>query len=130
MSSAKKPLWAPGPWSYEDKPTAEIGIYMNIPEGLTDFAEFEYKSNVGVMLFHDIWTQFPPTGFKDMQRANAQLMAASPDLVEALVKMTRLVGELLCPDTASAEHEGEVRAAHAARDEALAALNKAGYPNE
>lgn len=58
------------------------------------------------------------------QEANAKLIAAAPCLLAALQAFER-ISDIWLPATASEEHEGEMTALHQARNEMLAAIEKA-----
>lgn len=43
---------------------------------------------VGLSIAYELWTQFPRAEWEAMQLANARLIAAAPDLLEALIAIT------------------------------------------
>lgn len=111
----------PGPWQWRDISGAGIQIYGPVPfkancveftlkaseQRLFEMADLQSgataRSREGYpMLAYETWLQFAPKEWEEMQRANAALIAASPDLLAALQDMFRMMDEgLLVRDTAN-----------------------------
>jgi hypothetical protein len=86
----------PGPWEAMDAAGAGWQIHGVLPEGLqfdctchgadgkTWFMLYTLRQSVMVGIGDERWVQFETGQWKEMQRANSHLMAAAPDLLEAL----------------------------------------------
>lgn len=113
----------PGPWELEDagNNTFEIRARVNVgrDEGggvLQPISSLQPSLMVGkdgrvyASLVYDSYRQFPSLDFLEMQRANAQLMTAAPDLKDELNDATNLVCHLcvrLNPQHLDAFEKGE-----------------------
>lgn|SRR3990167_1927065 len=83
----------PGPWKFENVPGAGLKIFGPIPFK-ANCVEFTLKAAAQPlfeMLAYEIWLQFPPKEWDEMQEANARLIAASPELFHCL---KRIIEEL------------------------------------
>lgn len=81
----------PGPWRYSNDAGSGGHIYGPIPFK-ANCGEFVLKDseqpiwNVDYKRFtisYDVWIQFKPQEWADMQNANGRLIAAAPDLLSA-----------------------------------------------
>lgn len=74
-----------GPWVY-----SEGRIKMILDPSKTEFAEFKLQAGVPQPLWemstaaYEVFVQFPPSGWKEMQEANGRLMAAAPEMLADL----------------------------------------------
>lgn len=93
MKTETKPKHTPGPWNAIDVGCA--GLQIQAPVNLCTFVElplgmppviftFNMSKPAVVSIAHERWVQFEPKGWHEMQLANAQLIAASPAMYEAL----------------------------------------------
>ena len=74
-----------------------------------------------LMIAYESWRQFPSVNFEEMQRANAQLIAAAPDLYEALKESNRALSVLLEDISGSMPHlKDTIQAKITAGENALA----------
>lgn len=75
-----------GPWKFEDRPGTGQLILAKTPddESIRNHVEFHYKAGVYVPIYTSVWVQFTSKSYKEMQVANGKLMAAAPDMYEAL----------------------------------------------
>lgn len=90
----------PGPWTYDDAPGRGLQIYGNPgpmkggpwsptgggPVGVWGLVESPAPITIG----YERWVQFEPEGWSEMQKANARLIAAAPDLLEACKTIVQL----------------------------------------
>lgn len=79
----------PGPWIAEDCIGAGWKIKGVIPFE-AECVEYRMKAAeqmIFEMVAYERWVQFEPQNWKDMQAANARLIAAAPDLLEAVEKL-------------------------------------------
>jgi len=98
----------PGPWRLEDIPAAGLEIKADI-EGFKDpLSLFQMPGNenlsfgigkdnqVYVTLSYETWMGGPgkPDFWEGMQKANAQLISATPDLYEACKEALRMYKEI------------------------------------
>jgi len=90
----------PRPWKFEAKPGSNIYISARVDIGKEDMSkgrlqpiyEVSLRPQLRVgedgivyaVLSYDNRIQFPSVDFREMQKANACLIAAAPDLLEAL----------------------------------------------
>lgn len=86
-----KAKFTPGPWEWRDTSGAGLGIYGNVSATMgKDFSQLVEIYGLGAcseptfQIAYERWVQFPKRDWNEMQRANAQLMAAAPDLFDAL----------------------------------------------
>ena len=90
----------PGPWEIKNVPSAGIGIFAKVDIGKSDMSngvlqpiynvsvkpmlQVQDDGMVVAQLCYESWRQFPSTNFKEMQEANARLIASAPELLKAL----------------------------------------------
>jgi len=112
MSTEPTPAPSTPPWRWEDTPGAGIQIYAPIPR-VAEMVEFSLAKgdqpvfgmprNLEYLITYEVWCQFPPQWWCDMQKENAalivravnnhaKLIAAMEDLIqenESLRKSTK-----------------------------------------
>ena len=92
--------FTPGPWEAKYIPSSGLKIIAKVDIGKEDMSngvlqpiydlsvkpELRVNDNgsVTMELAYESWRQFPSVDFKAMQEANASLIAAAPDMYEAL----------------------------------------------
>lgn len=106
--TAAQPRFTPGPWEARDEKgaglqilaVADIGSSLD-SAGSRQVLQPLYKvsikptlsvgddGRVHMLLSYEDWRQFPTVNFKEMQRANARLIASAPELFEALSALAR-----------------------------------------
>lgn len=92
--------YTPGPWEARDVAGAGLQIYAALAEVDGKILSFfhlpreqDISFHVGedgvlyAMLAYEEWVQFSPAGWENRQAANAHLMAAAPELLQALKEM-------------------------------------------
>ena len=87
-----------GPWKYKDVPAAGLEIFANMtqfPEYKQPLSFFKMPSTKDInfnldaegqlwgMIAYEQWRQFPDKKWDNVQLANARLIAAAPELLEA-----------------------------------------------
>lgn len=96
----------PGPWSYRNAVGAGLQIEATLPAGFRGSAIcrtagerirtmlFELRKQTTVQIADEQWVQFSTNEWDEMQEANARLISAAPELLEAC-KSVLAVGECL-----------------------------------
>ncbi len=102
MSEMKR---TPGPWAWKDVAGAGLEIYgpVHLAEGvvLPKGVPPERINICGlthpqtIQIAYERWVQFAPEGWDEMQKANAALIAAAPELYEALEEAREAVDLLI-----------------------------------
>ena len=110
MSNQTK--WTPGPWVFHEASWCE---------GHGDINSDDWAS-LACVVTHNEHGKLMRNGEGE---ANAHLIAAAPELYEALSAFERVKELWLPPDTVSEEHFGEAEALHGLRNKMLNALAKA-----
>jgi len=97
----------PGPWEVRDVAGAGLQVWGNVDLGGDEFREglqpiyvvhVRPQLMVGndgkahAQICYEDWRQFPSLDWNEMQAANARLIAAAPDLLEACKAMLGHVG--------------------------------------
>lgn len=111
-----EPKHTPGPWKFQDDAGAGIHIYGPAPFK-ANCVEFTLKAQdqrlftlpdlrVGTArhstpesypsLAYETWLQFPPAEWDAMQLANAKLISAAPELLDACERALNLLQDLGC----------------------------------
>lgn len=103
MSEAK---YTPGPWTWDD--VLGAGIQIRGP----------YKGTTR-LLFSDIWRKFPEREWDAEMKENARLIAAAPELLEALQEIEDVASFIPIEDRRERRQLGE------ALDKARSAIAKA-----
>lgn len=87
----------PGPWEAKYSPGAGLGVWADLRPALGErySADFPIAGNKTlptpkIQIAYETWVQFPSGEWETMQKANMRLMAAAPDLLDALEKMLDL----------------------------------------
>jgi len=99
----------PGPWEAKDVPAAGIEIFAKVDIGKEDMSSgvlqpiynvslkpsLQVGENgiVNLMISYESWRQFPSINFQEMQRANARLIAAAPELLETCKQILKDMNE-------------------------------------
>ncbi len=85
----------PGPWAAENRPGAGWEVRGILPtgfqfdatyckaDGSAAFQIWVLTSPQSILISCERWVQFETKSWEEMQEANARLIAASPDLLEA-----------------------------------------------
>lgn len=82
----------PGPWMAKNSPGAGLSVHANVSAALgprysQDCPVYHLGNDACTMaIAYELWTQFPREEWDAMQAANARLIAAAPDLLDACRK--------------------------------------------
>ncbi len=99
----------PGPWTAKNISGAGWGVWADLRPALGEKFSKDFPLNGSealstqkIQVAYETWVQFPSEAFNAMQSANMALMAAAPDLLEALkaVRPYLNAGEALIVDAA------------------------------
>lgn len=80
----------PGPWAAKYTSGAGLSVHADASKALGDRYSKDCpiyhlgNDACGLQISYELWTQFPREEWDAMQQANAHLMAAAPELLEAL----------------------------------------------
>lgn len=97
--------FTPGPWRVEDVPRAGLEISARVDIGKEDMSDgvlqpiyhvslepavtVNIDGTVTATIAFESYRQFPSVNFKAMQRANANLIAAAPELYDVMDRVCR-----------------------------------------
>jgi hypothetical protein len=114
----------PGPWTCKDVVGAGLQIWASVNLGKTMYSEgLQPIYRIGIkpqlvvgddgiaaaQMCYEDWRQFPSVNFTEMQKANARLIAASPELLGMVKSLLMCVSahglEPFCNATATAARE-------------------------
>ena len=115
--------YTPGPWVAKCTPGAGLSVHADASKALgerysKDCPIYHTASDAcGLQIAYELWTQFPREQWNEMQRANARLIAAAPELLEALQSIVRSLSDQ--DDEGLIEHAEPMIAARAAIAKAL-----------
>ena len=99
-----------GEWEVRDIPSHGLEIYAKVNIGKDEnggvvqpIYDVDIKPNLSIdndgkvwmMIAYESWRQFPSTNFQEMQKANANLIAAAPDMYQALKECLVLIEDLM-----------------------------------
>jgi hypothetical protein len=88
----------PGPWVAKYSPGAGWGVWADLRPALGETFSRDFPlsgsdalKNQKIQISYETWVQFPSETFNAMQGANTVLMAAAPEMLDALqvVRMSR-----------------------------------------
>ena len=88
-----KTKFTPGPWKVVGPDASGIRIQACVPDEATDFVEFKLRSDIPTTIFSDVWRQFPSKEWDQMQKANASLIAAAPEMYTELERCLTLISD-------------------------------------
>lgn len=94
-----EPKFTQGEWTVKDADSAGLEIFAEVNlgkdenggvlqpiynVGIRPSLMVDKNGKVTMMIAYESWRQFPSINFQEMQKANANLIAAAPDMYEAL----------------------------------------------